>query len=180
MAANRYEITLADGYGRELDRLVVQAHNLRLALLVSEAVLRGRRAGHGQDAVSASVELLGAYMDELPPASRVEGFGGVPLGALEPSPEPELEGNVTCARCGAVFAWAGELPDTCLRCGRRLEESRVIYACQPDESAGQAELHSVRHELHELPQVGGVDLEAVARLEEFSRGLGEIDTSEED
>jgi hypothetical protein len=69
MARNRYEIVLADGYGSELDRLVVQATNLRLALLVSEAALRRRRAGHGQEAVSASVELLGR---------------------LEDSPEPEL------------------------------------------------------------------------------------------
>ncbi len=37
-----------------------------------------------------------------------------------------------------------------------------LYECTPDESAGQAELHSTRSELH---PVSGVDLDAVARLE---------------
>jgi hypothetical protein len=123
MARNRYEITLADGYGRELDRLVVQARNLRLALLVSEAVLRGRRAGHGQDAVSASVELLGVYGEDYESEEVWDGDGL--LGRFEESPEPGL--------------------------------------------------HSVRHDLH---PVQGVDMDAVARLEEFGRGLGEIDTDE--
>lgn len=59
MAADRYLVKLADGYGSEIDRLVVTAHDLPAALLVSEAVLRGR-AARGL-AVSASVELLGSY-----------------------------------------------------------------------------------------------------------------------
>jgi hypothetical protein len=230
----RYEITLADGYGRELDKLVVTAQNLRLALLVSEATLRGRSTGDSPRAVSASVELLGTYAAELPePSERltVPMILALPMEELElgvraynilkrhgidtcgqvltltesdleawqeadplhrlggqaerqlreaqsllrsmirQAPEPEPGGSVTCT-CGAVIAWEGEEPDECLRCGRNLVESRALFACSPDESAGQAELHSTRSELH---PVAGVDLDAVARLEEFSQGLGEID-----
>lgn len=60
----RYEITFADGYGREIDRMVLEAPNMAGALgvsadLISEAV----RDGH--QAVSASVELLGSYACEV-------------------------------------------------------------------------------------------------------------------
>ena len=51
---NRYEIILANGYGRELHRETVEASELRLALLISSALLEGH-----PEAVSASVELLG-------------------------------------------------------------------------------------------------------------------------
>jgi hypothetical protein len=95
----RYEITFADGYGREIDRMAVTAASMAQALTVSGDLLLNA-VRDGEHAVSASVEELG------------------------------------------------------------------VYACEVDESAGQEELHSIRHELH---PVGGVDLDAVARLEAFAR-----------
>jgi hypothetical protein len=109
---NTYEVVLEDGYGRELDKLTVQATNLRLALLVSEAALRRRDAGHGQTAVAATVELVGSYDD----------------------PEPEESAAVS----------------------HSLHHRH--HACMVDESAGLAS----------LPPVGGVDMAAVERLEQFS------------
>lgn len=103
---NRYEITLADGYGREVERLIVKANNLRLALGAAEQALTVRDSGHGQHVVSASVDLLGSLVgpdvDELP------------------------GGSVTCSWCGAVIGWEGERPTDCLRCGRDLVEAEAL------------------------------------------------------
>lgn len=88
---------------------------------------------------------------------------------FHPLRPPLREGRVTCPHCGRTFAWSGEEPQDCLLCGGLLSE-----------------LHSVRAELHEgaglldLRPPTPVDMEAVARLEEFSRGLGEIDAGEGD
>jgi hypothetical protein len=96
----RYEITFADGYGREIDRMVVTANSLALALTVSGDVLADA-VRDGTRAVSASVELMGSY------------------------------------------------------------------SCEVDESAGQAELHSIRHELH---PIAGPDVARAERLAAELRG----------
>jgi hypothetical protein len=141
---NRYEITLADGYRREIERLEVGAANLRLALLQSERLLRLRDSGHGQRAVSASIELLGAYAWEVDEVDESAGMRERALAELETelqSPgfaaavtgldetlkalEPELpQGSSTCV-CGAVTHWQGEEADECLRCGRELQPSLI-------------------------------------------------------
>ena len=112
----RYEITMANGYGREIDSMVIEAPSMAVALTLSGNLLLTGAVRDGEQAVSATIEELG------------------------------------------------------------------VYECEVDESAGQEELHSVRAELHEeaaLLRVAGVDLDAVARLEEFSRGLGELDCSDD-
>ena len=91
---NRYEIVLANGYGRELHRETVGASELRLALLVSSALLERH-----PEAVSASVELLGELgepdrrwqQDEHSGRWYVTDQHGVRLHGpyLEPSGDPE-------------------------------------------------------------------------------------------
>ena len=97
---------------------------------------------------------IGYWLDELGP-----GEGHTASITFHPL-NPLLEGSIRCPGCGAVVAWEGEEPDDCLRCGRP-------FSCLVDESAGQAELHSVRHELHEID---GPDVARAERLAAELRG----------
>lgn len=61
----RYEITMANGYGREIDTMVVQAPSMAVALTLSGNLLLTGAVRDGEQAVSATVELLGVYECEL-------------------------------------------------------------------------------------------------------------------
>lgn len=84
---SRYTISLADGFGREIDRLVVSANTMALALSVSADVLLER--GARGEAVSATVELVPEYVEQAaglreaqeapePPAGPEKASQGLP------------------------------------------------------------------------------------------------------
>lgn len=144
---NLYRISLYDPFDRLQGRIEQHASSPALALLVAETRLRDVKG-----TVSVQIDLVGDF-DRLVAAAA-----------------PEPEGDVTCPRCRRTFAWSGEEPDTCLLCGFDLAESRALHSVRAEEYERQEHLDSTQG-----LYVEGPDMDAVARLEEFSRGLGEID-----
>lgn len=92
---NRYRVTYGDGYGRTIRAEEVSAASLRLALLISEQVLRGM-AERGDRAVTAGVELV---VDGPGFSCLVDESAGL---------------RETCPRCGREVV--GGVPSPCPAC----------------------------------------------------------------
>lgn len=113
---NLYQITLYDPYERELERLELRAGSMALALLVSEARLRGSAAEAG--AVSAQVDLV-------PEWERLAAGPG---------------------RCTCGTLWTTRPPEACPRCGRRMEEESALHSIRAElhEQAARAAVYDPR------------------------------------
>lgn len=156
---SRYVVSLEDGFGRETDRLIVTANNLRLALAAAEQALTVRDSGHGERAVAASVELLGEYEDDR--------------ARLEQQVE-ELRVrlcNLTADPAGRTMILAGVASGFGFDLAPRFGGGVTIpYACEVDESAGLREqaLDTLQDELQSPGFVA-----AVTAMDAMQDALGE-------
>lgn len=149
---NRYQITIKDDAGEVIEQLDQAASCLRLALEVSAARLRLLAAGHGEAAVSATVEKIA----DVATPWRCDECGEV-------IPGPDGEG--CCPSCGGVeielLPQRDEAADEALldrRVQARLATDRAYLNAESSEAQAEREREIEDEEVARLARERGVEV----------------------